>query len=62
MIKRFCDRCGSTIVGRDFRKLLITDSDDNYVCVMGNPIWETLPTVELCKECAAEVIEFIKNK
>ena len=61
MIKRFCDRCGTVIHGVDFRKLSITDSDDNCIFVKNNPIWETLPTIELCRKCAAEVIKFIKN-
>ena len=61
MIKRFCDKCGIAINGLDFRKLSITDSCDNYIYTMNNPVCGTLPTIELCKKCAAEVIEFIKN-
>ena len=61
MIKRFCDKCGTVIDGFDFRKLSITDSGDNYIYAMNNPVCATLPTMELCKKCAAEVIEFIKK-
>ena len=61
MIKRFCDKCGITIDGFDFRKLSITDSDDNCIYVKNIPVCGTLSTIDLCKKCATEVIEFIKN-
>lgn len=62
MIKRFCDKCGKPIEGFDFRKLSITDSGDNYIRVANDAVCATLPTIDLCKNCANEVISFIKNK
>lgn len=61
MIKRFCDMCGTIIDNRDFRKLSMTDADSNYILANGECVCDTAQNIELCRNCASKVMQFIKS-
>ena len=62
MIKRYCDRCGTHIENRDFRKLSMTTADDEYILACEECVEDTVKDVELCRKCAGEILRFIKDK
>lgn len=63
MIKRFCDKCGTHIENRDFRKLSITNADNEYILACGEYAYDTVKDVELCRKCAGEILsQLIKDK
>lgn len=58
MIKRYCDKCGKQIVGRDYRIMSVTDPDGNVILGCGKCFSETLDCVELCRDCASRIINY----